>query len=178
MAEGLMPAEEMIDGVLIFAAGLVLITPGFLTDAVGFLLLVPPTRRAVKTWLWRRFQAMADRGDLRVIVSQPPGAYDWRVLVYAVLSLTVIRMLPVFLAAFGVGLRSDAKLFLGWFGPRGLASIVFLVIVLHEKLPGHDILAATTVATVVLSIIGHGVTANPLSAAFGAHETSESGGQG
>jgi UPF0716 protein FxsA len=78
MAEGLMPAEEMIDGVLIFAAGLVLITPGFLTDAVGFLLLVPPTRRAVKTWIWRRFQAMADRGDLRVIVSQPrDDIQDW-----------------------------------------------------------------------------------------------------
>ncbi|MBW2416162.1 MAG: cation:proton antiporter [Deltaproteobacteria bacterium] len=99
-------------------------------------------------------------------------------MVHAVLSLTVVRMLPVFLAAFGVGLRSDAKPFLGWFGPRGLASIVFLVIVLREKLPGHDILAATTVASVVLNIIGHGVTANPLSTAFGAHATGDPSGQG
>ena len=70
MAHGLVPAEEMIDGALIFAAGLVLITPGFLTDAVGFALLVPSTRRAIKRWLWRRFSAMAARGDLRVIVSR------------------------------------------------------------------------------------------------------------
>ncbi|MBW2281829.1 MAG: cation:proton antiporter [Deltaproteobacteria bacterium] len=103
-----------------------------------------------------------------VVVSQPPGAFDWRVLVYAILSLTVVRMLPVFVTVLGLGLRTDAKLFLGWFGPRGLASIVFLVIVFHEKLPGHETLAATTVATVVLSIVAHGLTANPLAAAFAA----------
>ena len=51
-------------------------------------------------------------------------------------------------------MRTDAKLFLGWFGPRGLASIVFLVIVAQDKLPGGDIIIATVVATVVLSILG------------------------
>ena len=58
----------------------------------------------------------------------------WEPLLYAVLSLTVIRMLPVFLVLSGFGLRVDEKLFMGWFGPRGLASIVFAVIVLNEKL--------------------------------------------
>ncbi|MGA1599271.1 MAG: FxsA family protein [bacterium] len=49
------PAEEMVDGVLIFAAGLVLITPGFLTDLAGLLLLFPPTRYPVRKWLVRKF---------------------------------------------------------------------------------------------------------------------------
>jgi NhaP-type Na+/H+ or K+/H+ antiporter len=102
------------------------------------------------------------------VVFQHPGTVDWRVVLYAVLSLTVVRMVPVFLSVVGLGLRTDAKLFLGWFGPRGLASIVFLVMVMAEKLPGSDTIVATTVATVVLSIVAHGITANPLSAAFGA----------
>ena len=110
------------------------------------------------------------------VVGQHSGTTDWRVVAYAVLSLTVVRMLPVFVAVSGLGLRTDAKLFLGWFGPRGLASIVFVVIVAGEKLPGNEILIGTVVATVVLSILGHGLTANPLAAAFGAREKSEPGG--
>jgi NhaP-type Na+/H+ or K+/H+ antiporter len=102
------------------------------------------------------------------VVGLDVGATDWRVLLYAILSLTVVRMLPVAISVVGLGVPTDARLFLGWFGPRGLASIVFLVIVAQEKLPGGDILVATTVATVVLSIVGHGITANPLAAAFGA----------
>jgi len=112
------------------------------------------------------------------VVLQHPGSLDWRVAAYAVLSLTVVRMLPVFLGVLGFGLSNDAKLFLGWFGPRGLASIVFLVIVAGENLPGSDTLVATTVATVVLSIVAHGLTANPLAAAFGARAKSEPGGAG
>jgi len=101
------------------------------------------------------------------VALQHPGDFDWRVGVYAVLSLTVVRMLPVFVSTLGLAVPTDAKLFLGWFGPRGLASIVFLVIVAQEKLPGGDTLIATVVATVALSIVAHGLTANPLSAAFG-----------
>jgi NhaP-type Na+/H+ or K+/H+ antiporter len=105
------------------------------------------------------------------VVFQRPEAIDWRVVTYAIFSLTVIRMLPVFVGVLGLGLRTDTKLFLGWFGPRGLASIVFLVIVMQEKLPGADTLVATVVVTVVLSILAHGLTANPLAARFGARET-------
>ena len=112
------------------------------------------------------------------VVWQHPGSFDWRVGVYAILSLTVVRMLPVFVSVLGLGLRTDAKLFTGWFGPRGLASIVFLVIVADEKLPGSDIIVATTVATVVLSILAHGISANPLATRFGARAKRESSGSG
>ena len=102
-----------------------------------------------------------------VLVFQHPGAVGWRVALYAVLSLTVVRMLPVFLTASGLGVSTKGKLFAGWFGPRGLASIVFLVIVAQKELPGGDTLIATTVATVALSVVAHGLTANPLAAALG-----------
>jgi len=110
------------------------------------------------------------------VVMQHSGmvAIDWRVVLYAVLSLTVIRMLPVFLSLMGVDAPNDAKLFIGWFGPRGLASIVFLVIVVGEDLPGENTIIATTIATVVLSILAHGLTANPLAAAFGARHKARS----
>jgi NhaP-type Na+/H+ or K+/H+ antiporter len=96
----------------------------------------------------------------------------WSPLLYAVLSLTVIRMLPVFLSLSRTGLWVGARLFIGWFGPRGLASIVFGILVLDEGLPGNNTLAEAVVCTVVLSVIAHGATANPLlhriSARFGA----------
>ena len=93
--------------------------------------------------------------------------FDWQIIVYALLSLTIVRMLPVFLCVAGVSLRTDTKLFLGWFGPRGLASIVFIVMVMHEKLPGNDTLVAVVTWTVALSIIAHGVSAVPLANLYG-----------
>jgi NhaP-type Na+/H+ or K+/H+ antiporter len=98
------------------------------------------------------------------VVGRSIGSLSWEVVVYSLLSLTLVRMLPVFLVLRGLNLRSDEKLFAGWFGPRGLASIVFAVIVLM-----------TVVCTVVLSIIGHGVSANPLVAALGARLKSSVG---
>jgi len=86
---------------------------------------------------------------------------SWEVILYAVLSLTIVRMLPVLLCLVGIKMRVDSKLFLGWFGPRGLASIVFIVIVLEENLPGSEILTAVVTWTVALSIIAHGVSAVP-----------------
>ena len=73
-----------------------------------------------------------------VVVGQSLDAFNWQVVLYAVLSLTMVRMLPVFLVLGGMNLRVDQKLFMGWFGPRGLASIVFAVIVLNAELPGGD----------------------------------------
>ncbi len=90
------------------------------------------------------------------------GNFDWRILVYAVASLTVIRMLPVFLSLAGLHLRTDTKLFIGWFGPRGLASIVFAVMLSSEQLPGEGVLISTTACTILLSIVAHGLSANPL----------------
>lgn len=96
------------------------------------------------------------------VIGHSLDALTWQVVVYALLSLTVVRMLPVFFTLGGMGLRTDEKLFMGWFGPRGLASIVFAVIVLNNNLPGGDTIAMTAVCTIVLSIIAHGISANPL----------------
>jgi NhaP-type Na+/H+ or K+/H+ antiporter len=100
------------------------------------------------------------------IVGQNIGFFSWDVILYAVLSLTLIRMLPVFLVLTGLNLSTGEKLFIGWFGPRGLASIVFAVIVLNHDLPGGDTIAITAACTILLSIIGHGLSANPLIAAL------------
>jgi len=87
----------------------------------------------------------------------------WQIVLYAILSLTIVRMLPVALAMLGTGARRPTLAFLGWFGPRGLASIVFAVILLDDtKLPHlHTLLLAITV-TIALSVYVHGLTARPL----------------
>lgn len=100
------------------------------------------------------------------VVGQSFKFFSWEVVLYAILSLTLIRMLPVYLTLTGTGIDNRSKLFLGWFGPRGLASIVFAIIVLNENIPGGEILAVTVVCTVFLSIIAHGMSANPLVSRF------------
>ena len=87
---------------------------------------------------------------------------EWSMLMYAILSLTVIRMVPVFLSLLGTGLSAGDKLFIGWFGPRGLASIVFAIMVFDAGVPGKETLVLTAACTVLLSVIVHGATANPL----------------
>jgi sodium/hydrogen antiporter len=89
--------------------------------------------------------------------------------VYAVLSLTVVRMVPVALALKGTRTSRPTVLFMGWFGPRGLASIVLgLVFLEHEaRLPGETTIALAVVATVFLSILAHGATAMPGIALYG-----------
>jgi NhaP-type Na+/H+ or K+/H+ antiporter len=72
-------------------------------------------------------------------------------------------MVPVFLALAGTELSASSKLFIGWFGPRGLASIVFAIIVFDAGLPGRTTLAVAAATTVLLSMIAHGITANPSS---------------
>jgi sodium/hydrogen antiporter len=97
-----------------------------------------------------------------IVVARMIDRVTWPALLYAVLSLTVIRMLPVFLCLIGARTSVGEKLFIGWFGPRGLATIVFAVLVLDEKLPGNDTIMLAAGWTVLLSVIAHGVTANPL----------------
>jgi len=92
--------------------------------------------------------------------------FSWQVVLYAVLSLTLIRMLPIYLSLAGTEVDKSSKLFLGWFGPRGLASIVFAIIVLNENLPGGETLVITVACTVILSIVAHGLSANPLATAL------------
>ena len=100
---------------------------------------------------------------------------DWRVLLYATLSLTLIRIFPVFISLLGLKLRWNTNWFLGWFGPRGLASIVFVVIVQDQSLPGSDILVTTVTWTILLSILLHGISANSLSGQYGRAISSEGG---
>jgi NhaP-type Na+/H+ or K+/H+ antiporter len=102
------------------------------------------------------------------VVGQSFKHFSWEVVLYAFLSLTIVRILPVFLVLGGMKLRTDEKLFIGWFGPRGLASIVFAVIVFNKHLPGSGTIALTVVFTIILSIVAHGLSANPLVAALSA----------
>jgi NhaP-type Na+/H+ or K+/H+ antiporter len=97
-----------------------------------------------------------------VLLGPALGDPDWRVIGYALLSLTVVRLLPVALALVGTGLRRVTVAFLGWFGPRGLASIVFVLILVEQTdLPERPLLMAVVTWTVALSVYAHGLTALP-----------------
>ena len=117
---------------------------------------------ALVTWLL--FGAMVIGPALKL--------FSWEVVVYALLSLTVIRMLPIFLSLTGLGESLSSRLFLGWFGPRGLASIVFAIIVINAKVPHAEQLALVVICTVFFSLILHGISANPLAKRFGRKESS------
>lgn len=90
------------------------------------------------------------------------------VIIYAVLSLTLVRMIPVAVSLIGSRLALPSFLFIGWFGPRGLASILFALLILEkEQIPhAHEILAATSI-TVALSVLLHALTAAPFARAYG-----------
>ncbi|MCG8580398.1 MAG: sodium:proton antiporter [Bacteroidales bacterium] len=88
------------------------------------------------------------------------------IVLYAVLSLTAIRMIPVLLSLFNFPISFYAKLFTAWFGPRGLASIVFAVMVFEEQLPHGDTIVEITLVTILLSVFAHGISANPMARAF------------
>jgi len=93
--------------------------------------------------------------------------WDMKMLAYAILSLTVIRMVPVAISLVGSGLDKFTVLFLGWFGPRGIASILYLLIAVGDLgLEGYESALSVIVLTVLLSTILHGVSAVPLSNIF------------
>lgn len=99
---------------------------------------------------------------------------SWQIVVYSILSLTIIRMLPVFLVLTKTNLKLSDKLFIGWFGPRGLASVVFAVIVVNRNFAGGKTITMTAVCTIVLSIMAHGLTANPvISALFSKNKSNQ-----
>lgn len=98
-----------------------------------------------------------------VILGPALDELGWQVLAYAVLSLTVVRMLPVALALLGTGARRPTLAFVGWFGPRGLATIVFAVILIDESsLPHERTMLLAVVATIGISVLAHGLTSRPL----------------
>jgi len=85
------------------------------------------------------------------------------VILYAVLSLTLIRILPVALSLMKTGLQTDSVMFIGWFGPRGLASIVLLLITLTDApdIPGLRTIAVVVTTTILFSVFAHGISAKP-----------------
>jgi NhaP-type Na+/H+ or K+/H+ antiporter len=113
----------------------------------------------VSLLVWLGFGAIA----IPVVVDH----LDWATVGYALLSLTVVRMVPVALALAGAGLGRDAVLFIGWFGPRGLASLLFALLTLEELGAQAEPAVAVISVTVVLSVLAHGVTAGPLAARYG-----------
>jgi NhaP-type Na+/H+ or K+/H+ antiporter len=93
--------------------------------------------------------------------------FDWHVLAYAVLSLTLIRIVSVSLAVLNLRLRRDTTLLMGWFGPRGLASVVFGLLAVDSlvaALKEAELLASIVTWTILLSVVVHGLSAKPLAA--------------
>ena len=146
---------------------------GFIAAFVGGLVVGPTVERVGE----RVIQFTEVEGQLLnlsvffmfgVVVLGAIQPLSWEIVLYALLSLTLIRMLPVALSLYGTNLRSVSVLFAGWFGPRGLASIVLGLIVVEEAplLPGRDEIEAVVALTVLLSVLLHGITAAPLSAVY------------
>jgi NhaP-type Na+/H+ or K+/H+ antiporter len=91
---------------------------------------------------------------------------SWQIVLYALLSLTVVRMVPVAISLWGSRARAPTVAFVGWFGPRGLASIVFAVIVGDTHGAHGGTILAAAYLTVGLSVLLHGLTAAPLVARY------------
>jgi sodium/hydrogen antiporter len=118
------------------------------------------TGTLMSLFVWTIFGAM-------FVVPAAFALFNWRVVVYALLSLTVIRMIPVALSVIRVGLRRDTVGLMGWFGPRGLASVVFGLMA-YEALTGAQkeagLLVSIVTWTILLSVLAHGFSAQPLAA--------------
>jgi len=132
------------------------------------LLFLEQASGAVSLLVWLAFGAIA----VPLVFDDP----DPTTLLYAAVSLTLVRMVPVALASLGAGLDRETVLFIGWFGPRGLASLVFALLALEELGPGADQAVAVIAVTVFLSVLAHGLTAGPLAARYGRRQRGASGG--
>jgi NhaP-type Na+/H+ or K+/H+ antiporter len=130
-------------------------TPERTEDAMRLVALVG---ELLSLLLWFLFGAFV----VKVLEAAPTG-----IVVYAFLSVTVVRMLPVAVALFRSRLHTSTVLFMGWFGPRGLASIVFGLLA-FDQLPRHDgsVVLGAIVTTVLASVVLHGMTAGPLVAVY------------
>jgi len=90
---------------------------------------------------------------------------DWRIIVYALLSLTVVRIIPIVLSLIGVkeDLQWETYLMFGWFGPRGIASIIYVLVAINENLiAGTELIVQVVAVTIALSVLLHGMSAAPL----------------
>lgn len=167
-SENWVPMPALAIAASCFAAAQAIGGSGFIACFVGGLVISPVARPEKHRFLAGAEIAGRILGLVTwvifglLVLSRIIDRITWPILLYSLLSLTLIRMLPVFLCLRGTGLDSAGKLFIGWFGPRGLASIVFAIIVFDEQLPGNDTMMATIACTILLSVVGHGMTANPL----------------
>ncbi|MFM0136319.1 cation:proton antiporter [Caballeronia grimmiae] len=98
-----------------------------------------------------------------LLVTRVWTQFNFAIVAYSVLSLTLVRVVPVAIALWGTHLSRASVLFIGWFGPRGLASIVLGLVYLNGEtaLPGEATIKLVVMATILLSIFAHGVTALP-----------------
>jgi sodium/hydrogen antiporter len=121
---------------------------------------VEETGALVSLLVWLAFGAVAVVTALQSLT--------WQIAVYALLSLTVIRMAPTAAALAGARLGGATILLVGWFGPRGLASVVFALLALEDIGEPAATQAVDVIAiTVLLSVVAHGATADPLARRFG-----------
>ena len=103
-----------------------------------------------------------------VLLPQALDHIDGMVVLYAILSLTLVRMVPVAISLIGSKVRPVTVLFLGWFGPRGIASILYVFIMLEaEGLLASEIISTVAMITVLFSIFAHGMTAAPAARSYG-----------
>ena len=104
-----------------------------------------------------------------ILLGPALGELTWELVLYAVLSLTVVRMIPVAIAMLGSPARIPTPAFMALFGPCGLASIVFAVILIDESaLPHEHLILLAIYLTVGLSVFAHGLTAAPLADRYAA----------
>lgn len=95
------------------------------------------------------------------------SSFTLNIWLYALLSLSAIRMLPVLLSLLGTQFAQETRWFIGWFGPRGLATIVFTVMIMDSPMLHTNTVVATAICTVLLSVLLHGLSANPWAARLG-----------
>lgn len=172
-AEGFAGSAMLGLAVCAYASGVALHGNGFIAAFVGGLAfrtaagrhgepLVPfveETGALVSQLVWLAFGA--------VMVAPAVEHLTWQIALYAVLSLTVVRMVPVAIALAGARLGAATIGLVAWFGPRGLASVVFALLALEElgrRIAGHAVAVITI--TVLLSVIAHGATADPLATRY------------
>lgn len=167
----------LASGLLAYAGALAAGGNGFVAAFVGGLLFAAASggrlRESVEFTedlaLFGSFVVWAMFGGL-LVAPQLRGEASTTAVLYAVISLTVVRAVPVALSMIGAGLRPATVLFMGWFGPRGLASVVFTLIA-FETLEGEGLVSEPLIEiatwTILLSVIAHGLTAGPLSRWYG-----------
>lgn len=131
------------------------------------LLFLEQASGLVSLLVWLAFGAIV----VPIVIDNP----DPTTVLYAVLSLTLVRMVPVALGSLGARLDRETVLFIGWFGPRGLASLVFALLALEALGPAADEAVSVIAVTVFLSVLAHGVSAGPLAARYGRQQRAAGG---